>query len=219
MIESNNYIRNMISVAIIEDIKEIREGLSDFLNSQSETICKTTSESVESFLAQDSPDIPINILLLDIGLPGMSGLSGIKFIKEKYPDINIIILTVYEDNAKIFQALCLGATGYLIKNTPFPKIKEAIEDVYKGGAPMSPTIARKIVEHFKPQKAEPRSTILTESERKIVAGLVDGLSYKMIASANKVSIETVRFHIKNIYKKLHVNCKAAVITKSLQGEI
>lgn len=213
------YITNVISTAIIEDITDIREGLSGYLDTQQDIICKTAVESVESFLALCPLEYPPDILLLDIGLPGMSGLTGIKFIKEKYPDINIIILTVYEESGKIFQALCEGATGYLIKNTPFPKIKEAIEEVYKGGAPMSPLIARKVIEHFNPAKSRQKITPLTETEKKVVAGLVDGLSYKMIAASNKVSIETIRFHIKNIYKKLHVNCKAEVITKSLHGEI
>lgn len=219
MISSDVYFEKVISTAIIEDIKEIRDGLAGFLDSQNGMICKTAVESVENFLDSCPLEYTPDILLLDIGLPGISGLAGIKLIKEKYPDINIIILTVYEDNAKIFQALCEGATGYLIKNTPFPKIKDAVEEVYRGGAPMSPLIARKVIERFNPPKNKPQKTTLTETERKIVAGLVDGLSYKMIASANKVSIETVRFHIKNIYKKLHVNCKAEVISKSLHGEI
>ncbi len=182
-------------------------------------MCKTTADSIESFLTNTSKEEIIDVLLLDIGLPGMSGISGIKLIKERYPDINILMLTVYEDSDKVFEAVCAGAVGYLIKNTPLIKIKEAIEDVYTGGAPMSAQIARKVVEFFNQVKPALHEQILTFKEKEIVAGLVDGLSYKMIAAANIISIETVRFHIKNIYRKLHVNCKAEVITKSLRGEI
>jgi DNA-binding NarL/FixJ family response regulator len=161
--------------------------------------------------------MPPDVILLDIGLPGISGINGIKLIKEKYPEVNIIILTVYENEDKIFSALCEGASGYLIKTTPLNKVKDAILEVLAGGAPMSPQIARKVVSHFNVNKHIKSS--LTAKEKEIVAGLVDGLSYKMIARSNEISIETVRFHIKNIYKKLHVNCKAEVITKSLRGEI
>ncbi len=209
----------MISVAIIEDIADTRNGIAEFLNRQRSIMCKTTADSIESFLTNTSKEEIIDVLLLDIGLPGMSGISGIKLIKERYPDINILMLTVYEDSDKVFEAVCAGAVGYLIKNTPLIKIKEAIEDVYTGGAPMSAQIARKVVEFFNQVKPALHEQILTFKEKEIVAGLVDGLSYKMIAAANIISIETVRFHIKNIYRKLHVNCKAEVITKSLRGEI
>ncbi|MCL4551037.1 MAG: response regulator transcription factor [Bacteroidetes bacterium] len=209
----------MISVAIIEDIADTRNGIAEFLNGQRSIMCKTTADSIESFLANTSKEEIIDVLLLDIGLPGMSGISGIKLIKERYPDINILMLTVYEDSDKVFEAVCAGAVGYLIKNTPLIKIKEAVEDVYTGGAPMSAQIARKVVEFFNQVKPALHEQILTFKEKEIVAGLVDGLSYKMIAAANIISIETVRFHIKNIYRKLHVNCKAEVITKSLRGEI
>lgn len=209
----------MISVAIIEDIKDIRNSLREYLQAQPTIYCKICVESVEEFLSYSSEDISIDIVLLDIGLPGMSGLTGMKFIKEKYPAADILMLTVYDDQNKIFNALCAGASGYLLKNTPLPKIVEAIEELHNGGAPMSPQIARKVINHFTPQKNNQPPSLLTLKEREIVAGLVDGLSYKMIAAANSISIETVRFHIKNIYKKLHVNCKAEVISKSFRGEI
>lgn len=209
----------MISVAIIEDIKDIRNSLKEYLQSQPNIFCKICVESVEEFLRVTPENNSIDIVLLDIGLPGMSGLTGMKFIKEKYPDVDILMLTVYDDQNKIFNALCAGATGYLLKNTPLPKIYEAIEELHNGGAPMSPQIARKVINHFLPSKNAKTKSPLTLKEKEIVAGLVDGLSYKMIAAANSISIETVRFHIKNIYKKLHVNCKAEVISKSFRGEI
>jgi len=211
------YINSVNSIAVIEDINEIRNGLCEFLRTQPEFLCETTSDSIEGFFKICHLNMPPDVILLDIGLPGISGINGIKLIKEKYPEVNIIILTVYENEDKIFSALCEGASGYLIKTTPLNKVKDAILEVLAGGAPMSPQIARKVVSHFNVNKHIESS--LTAKEKKIVAGLVDGLSYKMIARSNEISIETVRFHIKNIYKKLHVNCKAEVITKSLRGEI
>jgi DNA-binding NarL/FixJ family response regulator len=149
----------------------------------------------------------------------MSGISGIKIIKEKFPDINIIMFTIYHDSNKIFQSLRAGASGYLLKTTPFADIKNAIEVVHKGGSFMSPQIARKVIAFFHDKKSKAAPSSLTDKEKEIVLALADGLSYKMIADKQNISIETVRSHIKNIYKKLHVHCKAEVIKKSLSGEI
>ncbi len=216
---NKNLISNVISIAIIEDITDIRETLKEFLKNQSEFLCELATESVEDFLKLADSCLAPDIVLLDIGLPGISGINGMKLIKHKFPDIDIIMLTVYDDANKIFQSLCAGATGYLLKNTPLNKIKEAIIELRNGGAPMSPQIARKILEHFNPAKQEKNKSPLTDKEQLIVAGLVDGLSYKAIANNLGNSIETVRHHIKNIYRKLHVNSKAEVISKSMRGEI
>jgi DNA-binding NarL/FixJ family response regulator len=209
----------MISVAIVEDDLEVRQAICDYLNSQPAMLCELAEETVEAFLrrlyADDLPDV----ILMDIGLPGMSGISGIKIIKEKYPDIDIIMLTVHKDPHKIFQSLCAGASGYLLKSAPFAEIKTAIEELYSGGAPMSPQIARRVIEYFHPEKTSQSQSPLTDKEKEVVLCLVDGLSYKMIADKIGVSIETVRTHIKHIYSKLHVHCKADVIRKSLSGEI
>ena len=209
----------MINVAIIEDDKEIRDAFCEYISDQEKFICKYAVESVENFIRQiDSEKLP-DIILMDIGLPGMSGISGIKLIKERYPEINIVMLTVHNDPAKIFQSLCAGATGYLLKTTPFNEIKKSLIDLYYGGSPMSPQIARRVVEYFRTSKNPNINSDLTNKEKEIVLNLVDGLSYKMIADRHNISIETVRSHIKNIYSKLHVHCKADVIRKSLQGEI
>jgi len=208
----------MLKIAIVEDDATIRETIKAYLGTQSEMICDMAHDSVESILhVLDKNNLP-DVILMDIGLPGMSGISGIKIIKEKYPEINIIMLTIYNDAHKVFQSLCAGATGYLLKNAPFAEIKEAILMVHSGGATMSPPIARKVVDFFRPPK-KAKDSPLTDKEKEIVLSLVDGLSYKMIADRECISIETVRTHIKNIYKKLHVHSKAEVITKSLQGEI
>lgn len=209
----------MITVAIIEDDEEICAGIQKYLNRQPGFACRLAEESVEKFLARDHEQDWPDVILMDIGLPGMSGIDGIKLIKRQYPEIDIVMLTVYHDSHKIFEALRAGASGYLLKNTPLAEIKEALEQLKAGGAPMSPQIARKVIEFFsRSNKPEPPSP-LTAKERELVVGLVDGLSYKLIAERMNISVETVRFHIKNIYQKLHVHSKAEVITKSLRGEI
>lgn len=210
----------MIQIGIVEDDEQIRKGIETYLDRQDGIACRWSVSSVEELLRGiDDGNLP-DVLIMDIGLPGMSGIDGIKLIKPKYPSIDIIVFSVYNDSKKIFDSLCAGATGYLIKNTPLEEIKEGIELLAKGGSPMSPQIARKVVEYFSqpPKRNEPQE-VLSPKEKEIVIGLVDGLSYKLIADRMNISIETVRFHIKNIYRKLHVHSKAEVISKSLKGEI
>lgn len=209
----------MITVGIVEDDNEIREAICSYLNHQNNMRCEIAEESVEKFMRILYPDKLPDVILMDIGLPGMSGISGIKLIKEKYPDIDILMLTVHNDPHKIFQSLCAGATGYLLKTTPLIEIKKFIEELALGGAPMSPQIARRVIDYFHGSKLEKVESPLTNKEKEIVLDLVDGLSYKMIADKQNVTIDTVRTHIKHVYTKLHVHCKADVIRKSLQGEI
>jgi len=210
----------MIEVAIVEDNVKIRNLIQRYLDMQDSMNCKIAVDSVEEMLdyleKKSSPDV----ILMDIQLPGMSGIEGIGIIKKEHPEIEIIMLTIYHDSHKIFDSLCAGASGYLLKHTSLPEIKKSIENLVEGGAPMSPQIARKVIEHFKTtvQEKKPESD-LTAREQDIVNGLVDGLSYKLIADRFDISIDTVRAHIRNIYKKLHVNSKAEVIAKSLRGEI
>jgi DNA-binding NarL/FixJ family response regulator len=214
----------MITVGIVEDDRDIRTGIQKYLSHQQEFLCEVVGESVEEFLAKSKQVEFPDVILSDIGLPGMSGIDGMKIIKEEHPETDIIMLTVYNDWQKIFDSLRAGASGYLIKNTPLTEIKKAIETVRNGGSVMSPEIARKVMEHFnspfgaQAEKEKPES-VLTPKEKEIVIGLVDGLSYKLLADRMNISIDTIRFHIKNIYKKLHVNSKAEVISKSLRGEI
>jgi DNA-binding NarL/FixJ family response regulator len=182
--------------------------------------CPVAVDSVEDMLDYLEEHPLPDVILMDIQLPGMSGIKGISLIKEEYENIDIIMLTVYHDSHKIFNALRAGASGYLLKHTSLPEIKESILKLLDGGAPMSPQIARKVINHF--QENAPKKNAdsdLTPREHDIVNGLVDGLSYKMIADRYDISIDTVRAHIRNIYKKLHVNSKAEVIAKSLKGEI
>ena len=214
----------MITVGIVEDDNQIRDGISKYLSHQPDFLCEVTAESVEDFLGRVKEKEFPDVILMDIQLPGMSGISGMRLIKDEHPGTDIIMLTVYNDWQRIFDSLCAGASGYLLKNTPLSEIKKAIESVRAGGAAMSPEIARKVMEYFSPssRKEAPQKksdSMLTPKEKELVVGLVDGLSYKMLADRMSVSIDTIRFHIKNIYKKLQVNSKAEVISKSLRGEI
>lgn len=207
-----------IKLAIIEDIDDIRESLQDYFDQQPETECILVSNSVESFFDKvDSNDKP-DLVLTDIGLPGMNGIEGMKKIKQHWPDVDIIMLTVFKDNDKIFKSICAGATGYLLKDTPLPEIKKAVLEIHNGGSYMTPSIARRVMEYFSPVKKE-YDEPLTQKEKQIIMGLTEGLSYKMIGEKLLITIDTVRFHIKNIYRKLQVNSKTEVISKALKGEI
>lgn len=207
----------MIKIAIIEDDALVRNSLAAFFSQQEEIECLLSVSSAEQFF-QKITEIPqLDIVLSDIGLPGMSGIDAIQGIKKKFPDVLIVMLSVYADSDRIFKALCNGAVGYLQKDTPLEDILDCIKIIHKGGSAMSPAIARKVVEYFAPKRTynEP----LTAKEQQVITAMVDGLSYKMIASRLGITLETVRQHIKNIYRKLHVNSKGEVIVKSLKGEI
>ncbi|MFD1160961.1 response regulator transcription factor [Hwangdonia seohaensis] len=207
-----------INIAIIEDDAIVQESLRDFFEVLPHMECLLISASVEGFLKDQkrlkkTPDI----VLLDINLLGMSGIKGIPLILNEWPNTDIIMLTTFEDADSIFKALCAGACSYLSKKTPLKKIQEAIEVVYDGGSYMSPSIARKIVNRYAPKRN--KKSILTPRQTEIVAGIVAGKSYKMIADDLFVSLDTVRSHIKNIYKTLEINCKAELIKKSYDNEL
>ena len=208
----------MIKLAIIEDDPNIRSGLERYLSFQKEIHCALAVDSVEAFLEGTTNMSTLDVVLSDIGLPGKSGVEGIFDIKNRFPDVNILMFSVHKDSERVFRAICNGATGYLVKTTPLPKVKEAIVDVHKGDAAMSPSIARKVIEYFRPQKKD-RKELLTTREKQIVQALVEGLSYKMVAERLQISFETVKQHIKNIYKKLEINSKAELISRSYRGEL
>lgn len=207
---------NKIKVGIVEDEHEIRDMLIYFINQQPDMQCVLEADSVESFFKKVD-DVPqLHVLIQDIGLPGMTGLDAIRKIREKLPRTEILMYSIFDDSDRIFKALCAGASGYILKNTRLEDIRRSILDVHNGQAAMSPSIAKKVIAYFRPQKTESQ---LTDKEQMVVQLLTDGLSYKMVADRMQVSMNTVRFHIRNIYDKLQVHSKAEVISRNLRGDI
>jgi DNA-binding NarL/FixJ family response regulator len=204
-------------VGIIEDDAEIRNGIITYLSGIPGISNVWGAGSVEDFF-ELLPDHPqTNIVLTDIGLPGKSGIEGIKLIRQTIKNCDVIMLTVFNDDNKIFKSLCAGASGYLLKGASLNQIGEAVHVIANGGSYMSPAIARKVITYFNPK---PKTTeALTVKEKQIVQALVDGLSYKMIADRLLISIDGVRYHIKNIYTKLQVNSKGEVISKSIKNNL
>ena len=208
----------MIKVIVVEDNNTIREGLKILIDGTEGYTCIGNFSDCESML-KNLENLNPNVLLMDIGLPGMNGIEGIREAKAILHDLTILVLTVYEENDLIFDALCAGACGYLVKKTPPSKLLDAIQEAYKGGAPMSSHIARKVIDFFQQKKqASPaqQSNILTPREKEILSGLVDGNSFKAIADSLFISIETVRFHFRNIYKKLHVHSQSEAVAKAIK---
>jgi DNA-binding NarL/FixJ family response regulator len=207
----------MIHVAIIEDDTLVRESLAEFLGNEPGICCALVADSVENFLAKAEHVPHLDIVLSDIGLPGINGLKAIPLIKKKYENASVVMISVYADNDRIFHALCAGAVGYLQKGAPLSEVVISIKIIYNGGSVMSPLIARKVVEYFAPRRTY--NDTLTARERQVITAIVDGLSYKMIAQRLNISLETVRQHIKNIYRKLQLNSKGELISRSARGEL
>jgi DNA-binding NarL/FixJ family response regulator len=206
-------------VAIVEDIAGIRESLGELINISVAYECTALYRSMEDALARISFDVP-DVVLCDIGLPGMNGIDGMKILKEQYPGLLIIMLTVYDDNDRIVEAICAGASGYLLKNTPPGRLIASIDEVVAGGAPMSPEIARRVMELFRtnppPKKVDHD---LTPHEVRLLKMLVDGHNYKTAASDLGVSVNTVSFHMRNIYGKLQVHSKSEAVAKALKDRL
>ena len=191
----------MINIAIVEDDAVFREGIRKYLVSQENINCELTVDSIEGLIKSLNEETIIDIILMDIRLPGMSGVSGVKMIKDLYPEVEIIMLTVYTNPDKIFDSLRNGAVGYLLKDTSLIELKKTIEIVYSGGSSMSPEIARMVIDRFNHTgKIDPDNN-LTPKEKQVISCLEEGLSYKMIGEKLQISVDTVRFHIKNIAKR------------------
>ena len=211
---------NEIRVAIFEDNRSLRESLFRLLKSSEGFTCAGAfahCERVVENIEETQPDV----ILMDIELPVVSGIEAVKLVREKYPDIKILMETIFEEDDKIFQSICNGAQGYILKNTPPEEILNSIREIYEGGAPMTPLIASKVLRMFKNNlnSEKDSSYNLSLREKEILKCLVEGMSYKMIADTCFISADTVNGHIKNIYKKLQVHSKGEAVAKAIKGKI
>ena len=208
-----------IRVGIIEDRRDIREGLGVLISGTTGYQCTCAFRSMEEALESADRNLP-HVLLVDIGLPGMSGIDGIRILKERYQTLPMLMLTVYDDDDRIFDALCAGACGYLLKDTPPARLLASIEEAVLGGSPMSPEIARRVVSLFR--DIRPPGTAdyqLTPHEIRLLKLLVDGHNYKTAAKELDVSVNTISFHMRRIYEKLQVHSKSEAVAKALRHRL
>ncbi len=205
-----------IRVAIIEDQREFREGLAFLIEGSEGFRCTQRFGSMEEALHLLRPDLP-DVVLVDIGLPGLSGIEGIRLLKERYPKLPVLMLTVYNDDERIFEAMCAGACGYLLKKTPRARLLECIQEVLEGGAPMSPEVARRVVEIFR--RFRPPHDVryqLTAQELRLLGLLGEGHHYKTAADELGITVNTVSSHMRHIYEKLQVHSKSEAVAKALR---
>ncbi|MDO7877163.1 response regulator transcription factor [Hymenobacter sp. ASUV-10] len=205
----------MLPIAIIEDQPELRAALADYLCQQPEFRCVLVVGSVEEFLAGASAVNPTpQLILSDIGLPGRSGIEGLPLIRQRLPQAQVIMLSVFNDAERVVAALRAGAVGYLEKDTLPAQVKEALLQVAAGGSPMSPGVARQVVRFFQPAPSQQPQEALTPREQEVVRAIEDGLSYKLVAKRLFISVDTVRAHIRSVYRKLEVNSKADILRRA-----
>jgi len=209
---------NIITVSIVEDDPVIRTQLSILINNSEDIGCISLFQNAEE-AKEGLPDMRPHVVLLDIGLPGMSGIDLLKLIRNDLPETDFMMLTVSEDDQNVFDSMCAGATGYLLKETPSGQILRAIREVRQGGSPMSAEIARKIVRSFYEPKVKQKENPLSDREVEVLKMLCNGENYRAIAEKLFVSGHTIRAHIKNIYKKLHVHSRAEVVKTAIRTNI
>jgi DNA-binding NarL/FixJ family response regulator len=205
-----------IRVVIIEDLREVREGLMILINGTSGFLCANGYRTMEDALAGMSGSRP-DVILTDIGLPGMGGVEGTRILRERFPGLPILALTVYDDDENVFNAICAGASGYLLKNTPPARLMESLREVAGGGAPMSPEVARQVLSlfrRFRPPERAPSQ--LTPQELTLLRLMGEGHHYKTAAAEMEISVNTVSFHLRHIYEKLQVHSKTEAVAKALR---
>lgn len=206
----------MIKIAVVEDNNTLRKSLESLFNKTEGMRCVASMANLLNVVAEIGKAKP-DIVLMDIGLPHISGIEGVRTIKSNFPGIMILMFTVFEDNTRIFEAIRSGASGYLLKKTPPDEIVDAVRELYQGGAPMTASIARKVIQSFHDNQSQLKEEYqLTPREKEILDSLVEGLTYKKIAEKHFVSVGTICTHISSIYEKLHVNSKAEAVAKVLR---
>ena len=208
-----------IKVAIVEDQREIRECLALLVNGTDGYTCSGSYRSMEEAIEKIPRQVP-DVLLSDIGLPGMSGIDGVRRLKELCPDLLVLMLTVYDDDERIFDAMCAGACGYLLKKTPPARLIASLQEVVDGGAPMSPEVARRVIALFREIRPPDRADYhLTPHETRLLKLFVEGHNYKTAAVELKVSVNTINFHVRSIYDKLQVHSRSEAVAKALRNRL
>ena len=209
----------MIRVTIFEDNTEVRELLSETIESSDELFlvgAYPNANEVLRVIKRDKPDV----VLMDIQMPGISGIEAVRLIKAQYADVQVLIQTIFEDNARIFAAICAGASGYILKDSSPERYLDAIIETHQGGSPMTPAIARKMMTMFMQQNQHQQEYHeLSITEHRVLEFLVKGMSYKMIAAECGISYSTVNFHLKNIYRKLHVNSATEAVMHAVNRHL
>ena len=208
-----------IKVAIVEDQREIRECLALLVNGTDGYTCSGSYRSMEEAIEKIPRQVP-DVLLSDIGLPGMSGIDGVRRLKELCPNLLVLMLTVYDDDERIFDAMCAGACGYLLKKTPPARLIASLQEVVDGGAPMSPEVARRVIALFREIRPPDRAEYhLTPHETRLLKLFVEGHNYKTAAVELKVSVNTINFHVRSIYDKLQVHSRSEAVAKALRNRL
>lgn len=209
----------IIKAAIIEDRRDLREGLTILINGTPGYQCVGSFRSMEEALVKIGRDLP-HVALVDIGLPGISGIEGIRLLRERYLGLALLVLSVYDDDERIFEALCAGACGYLLKHTTPARLLEALKEAINGGAPMSPEVARRVLAIFREIRPPEHSDYqLTAHEKRLLKLLVEGHNFKAIAPQLGVTVHTVAFHMQRIYEKLQVHSKSEAVAKAMRDRI
>jgi DNA-binding NarL/FixJ family response regulator len=208
-----------VKVAIVEDQREIRECLALLVNGTDGYTCSGSYRSMEEAIEKIPRQVP-DVLLSDIGLPGMSGIDGVRRLKELCPDLLVLMLTVYDDDERIFDAMCAGACGYLLKKTPPARLIASLQEAVDGGAPMSPEVARRVIALFREIRPPDRADYhLTPHETRLLKLFVEGHNYKTAAVELKVSVNTINFHVRSIYDKLQVHSRSEAVAKALLNRL
>jgi len=210
---------NIIKTAVVEDMRDIREGLATLINFTEGFACTGAFRTMEEAINRLKYEIP-DVLLSDIGLPGMSGIEGIKILKEIYPQMTVLMLTVYDDDERIFDALCAGASGYLLKRTSPTKLFENIREAVSGGAPISPEVAMRVIRLFRDIRPPERTDYeLTPHETRLLKLIVEGHNYTTAAAELRVSYNTIKFHMRHIYEKLQVHSKSEAVAIAMRDRL
>lgn len=204
-------------IAIYEDNNALRESLKMIIDFTPGYSCVGAYPNGNNLLEDISSTKP-EVILMDIDMPGISGIQAVELLKKHYPEVMVVMQTIFDDNDNIFKAICAGADGYLLKNTPPARLISGIEEVLDGGAPMSASVARKVLESQR-SNAGKNDSLLSEREKELLKLLVEGHSYKIVAEKLFISVGTVQTHIKNIYSKLQVNSKAGAVAKALRDKL